>query len=216
MMPVTEERFQLALQVLSYRRELCWRLGDLRMFIIHNGRCSVCSCSAFRHDLFSLYPPRCKHECPTNIMKAHNSADLAGMTLPQFCNPDSTVRREAETTGPVTLELREEKTGTVIQMEAPVVTYARLEGPVTKASKLTLYEMQDRRCNACFHKKRLDDLTYDHRMPKSKSGPRDMANAELMCALCNHAKNDKEMFTFLWERWERELHSFLTAETSRR
>ena len=92
-MPVPEERFQLALQVLSYRGEVCWQLGDLRMFAIHNGRCSVCGCSAFRHDLLSLYPPRCRHECPTNIMKARNSSDLAGMTMPQFCNPDSPLRR---------------------------------------------------------------------------------------------------------------------------
>ena len=34
-----------------------------------------------------------------------------------------------------------------------VVTYPRLEGAVTKASKQTLYEMQDRRCNACFQRK---------------------------------------------------------------
>ena len=138
-------------------------------------------------------------------MKAHNSADLAGMTMPQFCNPDSTLRRGAETSGPVTLEIREERTGTVFRMEAPVVTYPRLEGPVTKASNQTLYEMQDQRCNACFQKKRLDDLTYDHRMPKSRSGPRDMANAELMCASCNHAKNNKDMADFLWARWQHKL-----------
>lgn len=205
----SEERFQLALQVLSYRGEVCWQLGDLRMFAIHNGRCSVCGCSAFRHDLLSLYPPRCRHECPTNIMKAHNSADLAGMTMPQFCNPDSPLRRGAETSGPVTLEIREERTGTVFQMEAPVVTYPRLEGPVTKASNQTLYEMQDQRCNACFQKKRLDDLTYDHRLPKSKSGPRDMANAELMCPSCNHAKDNKDMVNFLCERWKYKLKPIL-------
>ena len=210
-MPVPEERFQLALQVLSYRGEVCWQLGDLRMFAIHNGRCSVCGCSAFRHDLLSLYPPRCRHECPTNIMKARNSSDLAGMTMPQFCNPDSPLRRREGTSGPVTLEIREESTGTVIQMEAPVVTFPRLGGPVTKASRQTLYEMQDRRCNACFQKKRLDDLTYDHRMPKSRSGPRDMANAELMCASCNHEKGNKDMINFLWERWKRKLQPLLTG-----
>ena len=94
----------------------------------------------------------------------------------------------------------------MIQMEAPVVTFPRLEGPVTKTSRQTLYEMQDRRCNACFQKKRLDDLTYDHRMPKSRSGPRDMANAELMCASCNHEKGNKDMINFLWERWKRKRY----------
>ena len=165
----SEEHFQLALQVLSYRGEVCWKLGDLRMFTIRNGRCSVCSCSAFRHDLLTLYPPRCRHECPTNTMRAYNSVDLAGMTMPQFCNPDTPLRWGMDTGGPVTLEIREENTGTVWQMEAPVVKYPRLKGPVTKTSVQTLFEMQDRRCNACFQKKRLDDLTYDHRMPKPES-----------------------------------------------
>ena len=197
----SEKRLQLALQVFSYRGEVCWQQGELRMFTIHNGRCSMCGCSAFRHDLFSLYPPRCRHQCPTNIMKAHNSADLAGLTMPQFCNPDSPLRRGAQTSGPLTLKLRENTTGTMIQMQAPVVTYPRLEGPVTKASMQTLYEMQDQRCNSCFQKKRLDDLTYDHRMPKSRSGQRDMANAELMCAPCNRAKGNKAMAQYLWKRW---------------
>lgn len=204
-----EELFQLALQVLSYRGEVCCQLGDIRMFAIHNGRCRVCGCSAFRHDLVSLYPPQCRHECPTNIMKVHNSSDLAGMAMPQFCNPDSPLLRGAETSGPITLEIREEQTGTVIQMEAPIVIFPRLEGPVTKASKQTLYEMQDQRCNACFQKKRLDDLTYDHRVPRSKSGSRDMANAELMCASCNHAKDNKDMVSFLWERWKHRLQPLL-------
>ena len=210
-MPEPEERFQLALQVLSYQGRACLQLGDLRIFAIHNGRCIMCGCSAFRHNLFSLYPPSCRHECPTNIMKAQNSSDLAGITMPQFCNPDSPLRRSQRISGPVTLEIREESTGTAIQMEAPVVTFPRLEGPVTRASKQTLYDMQDRRCNACFHKKRLDDLTYDHRMPKSRSGPRDMANAELMCASCNHGKGNKDMINFLWERWKLELHPLLTG-----
>ena len=202
--------FQLALQVLSYRDVISWQLGDLRLFVIRNGRCSVCGCSAFRHDLLSFYPPRCKHECPTNIMKVHNSYDLASMTMPQFCNPDSPLRIGAQTGGPVTLRLREESTGTEIQMEAPVVTYPRLEGPVTKASKQTLFEMQDRRCNACFQKKRLCDLTFDHRIPRSKRGRRDMENAELMCASCNQEKGNKDMAGFLWARWEDELQSLFS------
>lgn len=135
-------------------------------------------------------------------MKAHNSTDLVGLSMPQICNPDSPLRRLADTGGPIKLELREETTGTGIQMEAPVVTYPRLEGPVTRASKQTLYEMQDQRCNACFQKKQLDDLTYDHRLPKSRSGPRDMANAELMCAPCNQEKGNKDMAHFLRGRWK--------------
>ena len=74
-------------------------------------------------------------------MRAYNSVDLAGMTMPQFCNPDTPLRRGMDTGGPVTLEIREENTGTVWQMEAPVVKYPRLKGPVTKTSVQTLFEM---------------------------------------------------------------------------
>lgn len=204
-----EEHFQLALQILSYRGEVSWQLDALRMFMIYKGRCSVCNCSAFRHD-FTLYPPRCKNNCPNNVIKAHNSADLISVTMPQFCTPDTPARIGIKG-GPVTLELREEKAGsTVIRMEAPVVTYPRLKGPVTRASKQTLYEMQDRRCNACFQKKRLKDLTYDHRIPKSKSGPKDMANAELLCGPCNQSKDNKSMYGFLREKWKHSLHPLLT------
>ena len=32
-----------------------------------------------------------------------------------------------------------------------------------------------------------------------------MDNAELMCASCNHAKDNKDMVNFLWERWKHKL-----------
>ena len=64
-----------------------------------------------------------------------------------------------------------------------------------------LYEMQDKRCNACFQKKKIEDLKYDHRIPRSRLGPKDMDNAELMCGPCNHAKDDNDMVDFLRERW---------------
>ena len=37
------------------------------------------------------------------------------------------------------------------------------------------------------------------------SGQRNMANAELMCASCNHGKGNKNVSSFLWERWEHKL-----------
>ena len=201
---------QLALQVLSYHGEVHLQIDDLRVFAIQNGRCSVCGCSAFRHDLLYLYPPRCRHECPTSTLRALNSADLVSLSMPQICRPDSPLPRLGDSGGPIKLELREDTTGTGILMEAPKVTYPRLDGPVTRASKRTLYEMQDQRCNACFEKKRLDDLTNDHRIPKSRSGQWDMANAELMCAPCNRAKGNKAMAQFLWKRWKHRVQTLPT------
>lgn len=198
-----EEHFQLVLQVLSYRSAICWNDGDLRVFAINNGRCNICSCSAFRHKLLPLYPPQCRN-CPTNTMRAHNSVDLAGMTMPQFCHPDSPLRRTTAS-GPIRLKITAEEGGMEWELNAPKVTYPKLEGPVTKASEETLYEMQDRRCNACFQNKPIGDLTYDHRVPKSKSGMRSIENAELMCAPCNHAKGNRDMFDFLYEKWRSQL-----------
>ena len=41
--------------------------------------------------------------------------DLAGVTMPQPCNPDSPLRiEELKSSGPVTLEITEERTCTVI------------------------------------------------------------------------------------------------------
>ena len=104
--------------------------------------------------------------------------------------------------GPVRLELRGGLLDAVIGMEAPMVSYPRLEGAVTKDAKQILYDMQDRRCNACFNHKPLDQLTYDHRVPKSRASPRDIANAELMCAPCNREKDNNDIATFLPGRWE--------------
>ena len=207
-----EHRIRLALQVWSYREESHLKLDDIHWFSIRNGRCSVCRCSAFRHDLFSFLSPRCKHECPTNIMKAHNSIDLESIVMPQFCNPGSPIFRGSDSSGPITLTLRADNTDTEIRMEAPVVKYPRLEGPVTEVSKQTLYEMQDRRCNACFRKKPLCDLTYDHRVPKSSRGPKDMENAELMCAPCNNEKGSTNMADFIWQRWKHAIQPLFSVK----
>ena len=172
-----QARLRLKLQVLSYRGQVTLQCGELPLFSIFRGRCDVCSCSAFRHHL-TQYLARCKSNCPNNTLRAHNSTDLVSLSMPQLCDPSLSKAGRME--GPVRLEIRGGTLDTVIGMEAPVVSYPRLEGAVTKSAKQILYEMQDRRCNACFDYKTLDQLTYDHRVPKSKYGPKDIVNAELM------------------------------------
>ena len=61
--------------------------------------------------------------------------------------------------------------------------------------------MQDRRCNGCFSRQALDELTVDHRVPRSQGGPRTIENTELMCRPCNHAKDNSHMRAFLLRRW---------------
>lgn len=203
---------QLKVQVMSYAGRLTLVREGRCIFAIRGGRCEVCGCSAFRHNLFLPYPVvNCKHECPTNVMRAYNSEDLVSLTMPQFCDPALAIGVQRRISGPVTLELREEGMGEIFSLEAPAVSYPRLEGGVTKAAMLVLYEMQDRRCNGCFRTIPMPLLTYDHRLAKSKAGQRDMANAELMCRRCNEAKADGDMFKFLYFRWQRYLPNRLSG-----
>ena len=190
----------LATQALSYQPEgVTLQAGEVRLFTAHNGRCSVCGCSAFRHALAKLYIVICKHPCPATTMRAYNSEDLASLSLPQICDPDTKVPKQPQ--GPIVLELQENVTGEGFRLEAPVVTLPRLEGPVTQATREVLHEMQDRRCNGCFRQLPLEDLTDDHRVPRSRGGLKEVGNIELMCAPCNNQeKGSEDMYTFLWAR----------------
>ena len=124
------------------------------------------------------------------------------MTLPRFCNPDSLLFEEIRTFRSIYVEISGGANNGVIQMEAPVIRFPRLEGGVTIEAMHTLYDMQANQCNACFAKKPLEALTYDHRKAKSRGGERDMSNAELMCATCNNKKGNQDMYPFLMNRWQ--------------
>lgn len=191
-------QISLASQVLSYQPEgVTLKAGDVTLFTARDGRCSVCGCSVFRHALGSLYLVVCKHPCPAKTMRAHNSKDLAGLSLPQICDPNV---RMPQLQGPIVLELA--GAGEEFRLEAPVVTLPRLEGDVTQATREILYEMQDRRCNGCFEQMPIKNLTDDHRVPRSRGGLREVGNVELMCASCNNqGKGSRDMYTFLWTRY---------------
>ncbi len=190
-----------AIQVLSYQPDIgvTVQLGQVPLFTARDGRCTVCGCSGFRHTLGSLYTVQCRHPCPATTIKAHNSKDLLSLSLPQICDPGIGV--PGQLGGPAALELREDTTGVEFHLEAPIVTLPRLKGHVTQATRRVLYEMQDRRCNGCFGRRPLNALTDDHRVPKSKGGPKEISNIELMCAPCNNQeKGSADMLTFLWAR----------------
>ena len=126
--------------------------------------------------------------------------DLISISMPMICHPANREPR-ATKSGPLELQLSEATQGVELRFGAPVVTHPRLSGGVTDASKAVLYEMQDRRCNGCFSRRALDELTVDHRVPKSQGGPRTIENTELMCGPCNHDKADLDMRAFLLRRW---------------
>ena len=195
----------LAIQVLSYRprKEVTLQLGEVRLFTARNGKCIACGCSAFRHALGPLYSTLCKHPCLATTIKAHNSDNLVSLSMPQICNPSKKLHGQLK--GPIELELSADTVGGEFRFEAPVVELPRLEGPVTPATRRLLYEMQDRRCNGCFMGQELDHLTYDHRVPRSRGGLREIGNAELMCAPCNQEKGSRDMYTFLRARHWHEL-----------
>ncbi len=196
---------KLTLQVYSYRGKVDLKFsGDADpMFTVQDGRCVECGCSSFRHELSPL-APRC-NGCPTNSMRAINSADLVRLTMPQVCFPGTRSRGDILRSGPVTLEIQHPTLDAPIRMESPLVTWPRLSGPVTRASKGLLYEMQDKRCNACFERRQYNDLSYDHRTPRVRLGEKTIENAELMCGPCNNEKGSQDMFEFLYERWKHKL-----------
>ena len=205
----------LAVQVLSYRphTEATLQFGKVRLFTARNGKCIVCGCSTFRHSVGPLHLTGCKHPCPATTIKAHNSDDLVSLSLPQICDPS--IKSPGQLKGSIELEFRADTVGVEFRLEAPVVTLPRFEGPVTKATRRLLYEMQDRRCNGCFTRQELDYLTYDHRVPKSRGGLREIGNAELMCAPCNNQeKRSRDMYTFLWARHRRALMHLIPNLTS--
>lgn len=210
----TSESHTASVTGVVYREESHVKLDNTHWCASRNGRFSVCRCSAFRHDLFASLSPRCKHKCPTNIMNAHKPVDLESIVMPQFCNPGSLISRGSDAIGPLTLTLRADKLDTEIRMEAPVVIFPKLRGPVTEVSNQTLYEMQGRRCKSCFRKKPLCDLTYDHRVSKLSRGLKDMENVELMCDPCNNVKCSTNMADFIWQRWKHAIRSPFLCEAT--
>ena len=193
----------LALQVLSYKppdMQVSWGSLQRPLLTIRQGRCVVCDCSTFRHREGPLPNViQCKHPCPSSTIRAHNSKDLAGISLPQLCGPG--VQAPGELGGPVRLQINEETTGFEAVLEAPVVTTPKRQGQLTQAAREIMYDRQENRCNGCFMRFSLDDLTDDHRIPKSRGGLKVIGNIELMCATCNtREKKSQDMYTFLWSR----------------
>ena len=205
----------LAIQVFSYRphKEVTLLFGKERLFTARVGKCIVCKCSAFRHALGPLYTTICRHPCPATTIKAHNSDNLVSLSLPQICNPSIKLPRQIK--GPIDISVSADTVDVEFRFDAPIVELPRREGPVTRATRKLLYEMQDRRCNGCFIRQELDNLTYDHRVPKSQGGLRDINNAELMCAPCNNQeKRSQDMYTFLWARHRHALMHLIPSLTA--
>ena len=61
----------------------------------------------------------------------------------------------------------------------------------TESNKELLYHQQRGACAGCQKFFEITDLTRDHIVPKSKGGPNDISNIQLLCELCNRIKSDK-------------------------
>ena len=67
--------------------------------------------------------------------------------------------------------------------------------PAADARKRRLYEQQGGRCNAprCATPMDLRHFEIDHIVPRSKGGPDDVENLQLLCGSCNKIKGDRDM-----------------------
>ena len=202
---------RLYLQVCSYVAEMSLVFNDRTIFTAMNGKCGACGCSVLRHVLHS--PRRwCKAYCPSAVMVFPEGTGLREVREPQYCDRQEQDHHVLPTPpgqqqiGPIEIEIRRPPSGRLIhRFTSHVGTYPRVRGIPTDKAMHILYEKQDRRCNGCFVPKPFVELTYDHRVPKSKSGPRTIENAELMCASWNKDKDNEVMATFLAKKWGRVL-----------
>ena len=63
----------------------------------------------------------------------------------------------------------------------------------TKCIKNVLYGKQEGKCNLCCHWFQIQHLEVDHVIPKTKGGPDDDKNLQLLCGHCNRVKSTKTM-----------------------
>lgn len=60
-----------------------------------------------------------------------------------------------------------------------------------KENKTKLYGEQGGHCNGCNEHFKIQNLTVDHIIPKSKGGTDHLANLQLLCGYCNSVKGDR-------------------------
>ena len=57
-------------------------------------------------------------------------------------------------------------------------------------AKKMLFEVQEGKCNVCYEEFKYEDLEVDHIQPKSKGGPDEYDNYQLLCKTCNGLKDN--------------------------
>jgi len=83
----------------------------------------------------------------------------------------------------------------------------RREGKRSRDIKHILYGIQHGYCNGCKYHHQFKDLEIDHKVPRSKGGPDDDGNLQLLCGNCNRRKGDRLTMP--------ELQALLTKEGMR-
>lgn len=92
-------------------------------------------------------------------------------------------------------EYDREVRSTYLVMKVPAVVrllraFRRHRKPV-KFSRVNIYARDDYRCQYCGVRKPLDELTYDHVLPRSRGGRTTWTNIATCCSACNLRKADK-------------------------
>ena len=71
-----------------------------------------------------------------------------------------------------------------------VKAFRRRRKPV-KFSRVNIYARDDYRCQYCGDRRPIDELTYDHVMPRSRGGRTTWTNIATCCSPCNLKKADR-------------------------
>jgi 5-methylcytosine-specific restriction endonuclease McrA len=71
-----------------------------------------------------------------------------------------------------------------------VRTFKRFRKPA-KFSRVNIYARDNYRCQYCGAKRLMEELTYDHVIPRSKGGKTVWTNIVTACAPCNEKKGDR-------------------------
>lgn len=90
----------------------------------------------------------------------------------------------------------------VSECESKITDFIKSRGLTTWAGLLELdpvpesvrYQVlkRDRRCQLCGAGPELGPLQIDHIVPRSQGGPNDMTNLQVLCALCNRGKSNRD------------------------
>ena len=169
--------------------------GDIYRF--KQGMCSKCHCHFYRHfivihPLLGLQHDSDKIMCDCRgraIALDDNGRGTAELLTSNFGLGFPCTVSQGIKIGRLHMEL---PTGETI-FDGTIYNVKILEekGRGKKKQRLLATIRQGSQCAKCRMPVKIQDATYDHKIPKSAGGPTIISNSEMLCRKCNETKGDK-------------------------